>query len=141
MFRVINNSKNGGILILSSKTFWSCKFLVLQETLYFFKITMCQRKCLLFLVTFSILLTNCYTARFLHNDLKHMKLLARYTRRCKTVSLFAIVMNGHAILSTELMHPSKKRIAFLGLRKRGETILVSRHNLEIGTLWSERLYT
>lgn len=82
MFRVINNSKNGGVLILSSKTFWSCKFLVLQETLYFFKITMCQRKCLLFLVTFSILLTNCYTARFLHNDLKHMKLLARYTRRC-----------------------------------------------------------
>lgn len=33
------------------------------------------------------------------------------------------------------MHPSKKRIAFLGLRKRGEIVLVSKHNLEIGTPW------
>lgn len=129
----IDDSKSGGIFFILSDEIL-CKFLVLQETLYFFKITMCQRKCILFLIIFSILPTNCYTARFLLNDLKRMKSLARYTRHCKTVSLFAIVMNGHATLSTELMHPSKKRIAFLGLRKRGETILASRHNLEIGTL-------
>lgn len=33
------------------------------------------------------------------------------------------------------MHPSKKPIAFLGLRKRGEIVLVSKHNLEIGIPW------
>lgn len=54
---------------------------------------------------------------------------------CKTVSLSAIVTNGHAARSTRPMHPSKKRIAFLGLRKRGEIVLVSKHNLQIGTPW------
>lgn len=89
----IDDSKSGGIFFILSDEIL-CKFLVLQETLYFFKRTMCQRKCILFLIIFSILPTNCYTARFLLNDLKRMKSLARYTRHCKTVSLFAIVMNG-----------------------------------------------